>query len=236
MDTSEFERDFNFQQEYDIFDKKLSQFLENFTTKTHENWMKLIIAAQNSHDTRITSSKENLRELETCLDQRQKESQKKCRILEERNNKLQEMKTYCSEVMSEAHDRINKKQALERDLKQVTDKINHEKELISKQENSLSGKRVEYEKAKTYFVDRLGLQFKKTQGDRIQMIFKYINPRKPNKLYVFFIKIEEDGKYTVSNCQPLVPNLSELVSELNATNNLSNFIVSIRKAFISYCN
>lgn len=41
--------------------------------------------------------------------------------------------------------------------------------------------------------------------------------------------------FSVPGCNPSVPNLDELVKELNTSNCLSNFILAIRKAFKDLC-
>ncbi|CAI9735928.1 Hypothetical predicted protein [Octopus vulgaris] len=227
---------FDFQQEYETFETKLLQFEENFMAQINENWTKRVLVTQSNHNSRIGSGKEKCQEMNLILEKKQEESQKKCRVLEERNCKMQELKAVYREVNSEANDLIHKKEQMEKDLMLMMEKIHQEKDLISKQDNSVSKKMKEYEKAKNYFIERLGLHFKKTSSDRIQMVFKSINHRKPNKLYIFSIKIDENSKYLVTECHPLVPNIEELVQKLNATNNLSNFILSMRKAFKSLCH
>lgn len=222
--------EFDTHKEFETLSQSLLFYEEKFS-----NDLSLLVTSFKSSEAKIQTSKEKIAQLKTVLNKNMQENMKKEKILEERNYKLQELKATYEEINSEANDIIHKKETMEKDLQKIMEQISEEKETISKQEKNIKGKLTELDKARNWFRDTLGLQFKKTSNNTVQMIFKFINHRKPNKLYMFFIKVEDNGQYSIPGCNPSVPNLDELVKELNTSNCLSNFILAIRKAFKDLC-
>ncbi|XP_060581102.1 kinetochore protein Spc25-like isoform X2 [Ruditapes philippinarum] len=87
-------------------------------------------------------------------------------------------------------------------------------------------------KASDVFSSMLGLSFKKTHGGRIQVIFTHIDEKDPLMAFYFFLQIQGPSrKYVVSDVEPSVDGVEELVTELNKTNNLRRFMLEMRSKF-----
>merc|ERR1719391_1163558 len=78
----------------------------------------------------------------------------------------------------------------------------------------------------------LGLELiRSTHGG---LIFKFTNVQRddPDKIFTCELLVE-NRVYRVNNCSPSVEGISEMVETLNSTNDLSGFVVTLRKKFAS---
>ncbi|GAB6027148.1 serine arginine-rich splicing factor [Chamberlinius hualienensis] len=76
----------------------------------------------------------------------------------------------------------------------------------------------------------LGLKFIKSQGNILNLIFKYINENDPEKEYMISLHVA-DSQFKVVKCEPPIDAVEKLESELNETHDFKTFAVSVRKEF-----
>ncbi|CEP02245.1 Kinetochore protein SPC25 [Plasmodiophora brassicae] len=81
---------------------------------------------------------------------------------------------------------------------------------------------------------RLGLDFEVVEeeggsGSDLRLTFSGLGPRADRT--ASFTILVADGKYDVKSCHPVVPGVADLLSELNATDDLSWFVQVMRKRF-----
>jgi len=114
-------------------------------------------------------------------------------------------------------------------LKQDIEKLQHD---FGQQKEQIETKRAALEKSVKLFQDCFGLQFKKVSGNRLQVIFTCLDARRINVNANFCVKITgEKRAYTVTSCDPPVPDLDTLVDRLNTTNDFRSFCMVMRKRF-----
>ena len=79
----------------------------------------------------------------------------------------------------------------------------------------------------------LGYSIKKTTTDTTIMIFNNIDNRDPDQEFLCEIALEGPNKreYKVLRCEPNVEDIKDLEKKLNESNDLSGFVVSLRKRF-----
>lgn len=77
------------------------------------------------------------------------------------------------------------------------------------------------------FKEHLGLEIRTLKGNRMQFVFKNLDPSSPDSIGSIIIRLE-DRIYSVTESMPPLDNLSELEKTLNATNNLAGFVQSSR--------
>ncbi|XP_052773316.1 kinetochore protein Spc25-like [Mya arenaria] len=98
---------------------------------------------------------------------------------------------------------------------------------------SKAKQKLEYlEKASGIFGEMLGLRFKKTKGNRMQVVLTQIDEKEPEAPFYFFLQIQGvSRKYVVSDIEPPIEGLDELTAELNTSNDLQRFICQVRSLF-----
>ncbi|KAH3698712.1 kinetochore protein Spc25-like [Dreissena polymorpha] len=113
-------------------------------------------------------------------------------------------------------------------LKQNISDLKNEIEIPTKAKQKL-----EYlENGSKVFGEALGLEYRKTKGNRIQVIFTQIDEKNPKTPFYFFMRLEGPSrKYVVSDVEPPVEGLQELTQELIQTNNLRKFMIQVRRKF-----
>ncbi|GFO41967.1 kinetochore protein spc25 [Plakobranchus ocellatus] len=97
--------------------------------------------------------------------------------------------------------------------------------------NSSEEKAKQLEAEETLFKQFMATEIEKVQGGWLQVVFTQIDPDKPSSKFFFLFKLDERRKYVVGDCQPPVHDMEMLVKRLNHTNNLSQFVHSVRKRF-----
>ncbi len=81
------------------------------------------------------------------------------------------------------------------------------------------------------FHKRLGLSFEKIDDDALRLVFTLIDPRDPGRRFSFSLRTDDKDAYVVSECDPPVAGLADMVKELNATTDISRFVQLMRREF-----
>ncbi|XP_022596960.1 kinetochore protein Spc25 [Seriola dumerili] len=215
----------------EIHNKQLKTYGEIMDTTTelcqsHRQFVKT------AHDTCLKKSKDDEILFETI--------QTFKRDLEEKNASLKEKQHAISEVISE----IQQKEMQKDDIIQKIEKLKEEqakrKELIVSQNKANKDRLRNLQKARLIFQDHLGMEIRtilgKTQpvkGEKLQFVFRNINPSDQDSAYVVTMGIKEDGSYQIVSSDPALECLPVLESRLQETNNLPAFLANVRKEFIS---
>ena len=81
------------------------------------------------------------------------------------------------------------------------------------------------------FKNRLGLDFQRIGQDQLKLNMTNIDRNDPDRIFSFAVQIDPNDHYHVILCEPQLPNVDELVGALNANNDFSKFVRSMRQAF-----
>ncbi|KYQ91535.1 hypothetical protein DLAC_07296 [Tieghemostelium lacteum] len=112
-----------------------------------------------------------------------------------------------------------------KELQQLSETVKIQEQKVNRSLNSLSH-------IFQLFKQYLSLEFKRFD-DKFKFIFTNINRVDNDKAYHITIQIEKQSEiYRLIECQPAIPNIEDLVLELNQTNNLSSFVKKIRSEFV----
>lgn len=80
------------------------------------------------------------------------------------------------------------------------------------------------------YKQRLGLEFENSEGNTMEITFTKLDSTDPNRKFVLKICVEDDT-YDAVDCNPPLKNISELVDELNYSDDFSRFVRKLRKSF-----
>ncbi|KAK8803645.1 hypothetical protein WA158_001339 [Blastocystis sp. Blastoise] len=84
-----------------------------------------------------------------------------------------------------------------------------------------------------YFKDYLGITFNNLKNmQSIKIVFQYIDPNHWEKEYSIILSLDEQRKWKVMNCIPMISDLDKLEASLQQTNNLSSFVIHVRQGFL----
>ncbi|KAM6979208.1 kinetochore protein Spc25 [Tautogolabrus adspersus] len=147
-------------------------------------------------------------------------------------------------AITEAISEIQQKEMHKDDLIQKIEKLKEEqakrKELIESQNKANKDRLKNLGKARLVFQEHLGMEIRtilgKSQlvkGEKLQFVFRNINPSDQDSAYVVTMGIKADGSYQIVSSDPVLECLPVLESRLQETNNLPAFLANIRKAFIA---
>ncbi|MEE6494405.1 hypothetical protein FKM82_017122 [Ascaphus truei] len=89
----------------------------------------------------------------------------------------------------------------------------------------------ELQKSATLFKERFGLEIRKLHGEKLQFVFRCINPKDLDEPYTFILYINQQGEYEVTECDPPLECLAEFQKKVRETNNFSALLANFRKAF-----
>ncbi|GBG26012.1 Kinetochore protein Spc25 [Hondaea fermentalgiana] len=82
---------------------------------------------------------------------------------------------------------------------------------------------------------KLGLEFQRDDNTRLRLSFTQIDPRDPDREFFFVIFVDKDDCYHVEQVEPAVGSISDLIRRVNATNDFSSFVRSMRTKFQALC-
>jgi glucan-binding YG repeat protein len=80
----------------------------------------------------------------------------------------------------------------------------------------------------------LGIDFQKAQDNHMKFYFTQLDPTQPKRQFSFLLQVDDvDDQYIVDVCDPPIPEhiLNELLSDLNADDDMLPFVIGMRHAF-----
>ncbi|XP_069805592.1 kinetochore protein Spc25 [Dendropsophus ebraccatus] len=120
-------------------------------------------------------------------------------------------------------------------IKSLREELSRKRELVLANRKVNKEKLKELQKSATLFKQRLGLEIRKLQGDRLQFVFRYINPKDPEEPYSCIISFTEEGEYQLTGCDPPLDCAAEYEKKLRETKNFSALLANLRKSFTTMC-
>ncbi|XP_044222578.1 kinetochore protein Spc25 [Thunnus albacares] len=162
------------------------------------------------------------------------------RDLQQKSVSLKEKQHAISEVISEVQQKEMQKDSLIQKIEKLKEEQVKRKDLIKSQNKANKDRLRNLQKARVVFQDHLGLEIRtiqgKTQlvkGEKLQFVFRHINPADQDSAYIVTMGIKEDGSYQIVSSDPSLECLPVLEKRLQETNNLPAFLANVRKEFIS---
>jgi len=88
----------------------------------------------------------------------------------------------------------------------------------------------EMSKGVTFYKERLGLSFERMPDNSLSLRMTLIDPENWARAFSFAVLVNSKDKYEVLRCEPKV-DYDALLTELNDTNNFSQFVQKMRRKF-----
>ncbi|PIO23803.1 hypothetical protein AB205_0209790 [Aquarana catesbeiana] len=104
----------------------------------------------------------------------------------------------------------NRKQCeeLAEHIQKLREELNKKKELALASKKVNKEKLKELEKSAALFKDRLGLEIRKLRGEKLQFVFRCINPKDLEEPFSCIIYFNEEGEYKRKSCGLLSQSFS----------------------------
>nr|XP_020450469.1 kinetochore protein Spc25 [Monopterus albus] len=160
--------------------------------------------------------------------------------LEQKNASLKEKHNGISDVISEIQQKEMQKDELIQKIEKLKEEQAKRKELIESQNKANKDRLKNLQKARLVFQDHLGMEIRsvhckteQVKGEKLQFVFRNINPSDENSAYVVTMGVKEDGCYQIVSSDPELQCLPVLERRLQETNNLPAFLANVRREFIS---
>lgn len=102
---------------------------------------------------------------------------------------------------------------------------------VAEQESIGEKRTAELAKGTAMYRRWLGLAFERVGEDRLRLDMTHIDPSEPSRAFSFEVYVDAANTYHIEKCSPAVPGLPTLVARLNETNNFSEFVRTVRRAF-----
>ena len=141
------------------------------------------------------------------------------------NKELEELKNKVSITAKSAQefsDAADKKQV---ELKNLVAAMSGKGDMVEEKRVKLSAELAKWKRI-------LGLELVNSSHGGIIFVFTNIDRENPDKKFSCEVGLE-NRLYKVANCLPMVTNIENMVNLLNKTNDLSGFVVNLRKKFLS---
>ncbi|XP_030070773.1 kinetochore protein Spc25 isoform X1 [Microcaecilia unicolor] len=217
--------------------RAMMEFKTSFMNRMTDEYISQIIGTKDAY-------KESIKTLTETLTRKYMEGQLMAeKILESQSDCVLQNK--CIEEKQEelleqvAKLKRNKEQNVEqvKIIQSLKEEFNGKRAHIFANKRAIKDRLKELEKSAALFTERLGLEIRKLHGEKLQFVFRYINPKAPHQPYTFILCINEGGQYEVLSCDPPLECISELQQKVQETNNFSAFLANFRKAFtVLACN
>lgn len=198
---------------------------------TGESFKKSLLEDKENHENKLLKGKEKMKHLEETINQFHIQSEKNLEVLRQRAEEVAHLERELRELHITAQRLVETRDRTQKHCEETECRVQKQREEITAKEQGTLFKIKQFTKGTEYFKERLGLAFKKVDEENLQFVFKYIDPNDKDKPFVFTVSISNQDKYSVTNCMPEVEGLEDMVQQLNATNNFSKFVISMRRRF-----
>ncbi len=152
------------------------------------------------------------------------------RMIDAESRALQEKRTQVEGLRARVRSLPEEIRTAEGDERSARTSLDEHRALLARWERSTQYQVTELERGETFYA-RLGLKFRRAPDDRVQLVFSAIDPDDPAREFSFSVHVGPDEVYTVSDCEPALPELPGLVDALNRSNDFSAFVQRMRAAF-----
>ncbi|XP_072468329.1 kinetochore protein Spc25 [Notamacropus eugenii] len=225
------------EEELDIFEKSISDFWNRFRNTAFNEPYSQVVGLRDTYKYSIetlterlsTKIKEEDQMIETFLEFRNK--------IHIQNKLIQEKQDNLSKLVDSIQDKKWEMEKLTKSIQDLKEALDKKKEIISTANKANKEKLKMLQKSYDLYKDHLGLEIRKIYGEKLQFIFRNIDPKAPEKPFTFFLRINEEGDYEISDSAPHLECLAEFQEKIRKTNKFSVFLANVRKAFIALaCN
>lgn len=197
-------------------DRQLSWLVEN-----DSNYERTIEECERT----ITALRDNMNDLEDLKCQNEK-----IKVIQ--NEEIMKFVSQLQTLNAEKAEILPKLNSLEQQEKQTLAKFSEVKEeqikINLKMENTVNELTVGLRLFLT-----LGLEFHKADNECMKFTFTQIDPQSPSKPYFFLLFVDASDRYQLVESSPVLDFrvTSRMTEELNSDNNISKFVLKMRRAF-----
>ncbi|XP_072283969.1 kinetochore protein Spc25 [Pyxicephalus adspersus] len=211
----------------------MQEFRSRFVSQSNEE-----ISIQGERDV----YKESLKELKEIWARKYREGELMIeKVLEfrkdvDRQNRLIEEKQ--EDIIREiAKLKDNEEQSAElaEHIRTLREELNKKKEMALANKKANKEKLKELQKSAALFKNRLGLEIRKLRGDKLQFVFRCINPKDLEEPFSCIIYFNEEGEYQLEGCDPPLECIAEYERKIRETKNFSALLANLRKSFAALC-
>ncbi|XP_073493585.1 kinetochore protein Spc25 [Phyllobates terribilis] len=154
---------------------------------------------------------------------------------EEQNRRVEEKQDAILQEIAKLKEKQQLSAELSDHIHKLREEIAHKRELALANRKANKEKLKELQLSATLFKERLGLEIRKLRGDRLQFVFRCINPKDLEEPYSCIICFTEDGEYQLSDCDPPLDGIAEYQRKVRETKNFSALLTNLRKSFAALC-
>jgi len=184
-----------------------------------------------AHTQRVQEDKENIAGLQNQMNQLTTKEQELNQIIQQEKEEAQALQMDLNELQNQKESITLKKNNVELELQDLNLRLEKEKQVLAQKEQQVKQRALDAEMGVVFFQSRLGLLIKKRKEGNLLFSFTQIDPADPLQPFNLIIRVEENGTYSVTACDPAIEGLEGMLRKLNETNNLSSFISTVRRSF-----
>lgn len=190
-------------------------------------------AVHSKYTEALLQSQEAVKHLATSLSEYKQQADLNRKIVNDRIERLRSARQEMDSVLAEAESLEGEITEVNSIIKSSENIISEYKQRVESQELATSRRSEELLAAISRYQQSLAISFRQdADNDHVKVIFTGIDNKAPEKEYSFKLKLTDQRKYEVSDCEPPVL-VDTLVEKLVATNNLRKFIMEVRKLFVA---
>ncbi|KAJ1918836.1 kinetochore-associated Ndc80 complex subunit spc25 [Mycoemilia scoparia] len=219
-------------------DRKLTaDFIKHFDTLV-DDLKKLIVERKEEYQRKIAQEKERERNIATEIDNLKKQHKHLTETFEEEIEKEKRYQDYIDEVSAKQVKSSQEVHELSEQVRQLKAELARRKEALAAKQDVVDGHRKMDRPELEFFEGALGLEIKGGSGGygvydiENELVFAFTKVAKlnPQKAHIVTVDLSERA-YKVSRCDPEIPEMDALVSQLNQTRDFYGFLKHVRKAF-----
>jgi hypothetical protein len=177
------------------------------------------------YENNLNQLKENEKQLETL-------QQQQLVIKQEQNQEILFLKkelNFYHETMRENHLKLTElEEEKENEKNRLENLLKLQKEMYEKREKRLN----DLTKGIRLY-NFLGLEFEKAENDCMRFSFQQIDSTDPTRVFEFLLLVDQNDRYCLMDSTPSLDEnlIKTIVNQLNRDNNISCFVVNMRRAF-----
>ncbi|XP_077392089.1 kinetochore protein Spc25 [Festucalex cinctus] len=150
-----------------------------------------------------------------------------------KNASLLEKERTLTQITSDIEQKEMQKKTFIQEIEKLQEEKNKAKEWIESQHKTNKDRLKNLQKARLFFEENLRMEMRKIDDDRLQFVFRSIDPAHPNRPYVITVELSKEGSYQSVSSKPALECLPDLERWLQETNKLAVFLKNAREQFIS---
>ncbi|KAJ1980347.1 kinetochore-associated Ndc80 complex subunit spc25 [Dimargaris cristalligena] len=177
-------------------------------------------------------NKESYKNLQTKIETFSNKHEEMVKNTKRENQEVDAVRSALSQLNIRREEMDRNRALLGAQMESLERRVKNKKEAIAMKEKELLVQQGRNEPELSFFQEKLALTINSTKPDFLEFIYTHIKEKDWAQPFRFTIDLTSK-EYKVPHCEPMIPNMNDLLHRLNKSRDFFTFLKLVRRSFVN---